>query len=88
MTTPRQSLKRFKLAKACLTAMGLKGSRAEVIVLMPGGLTKVKKRRFSAYGPRGRIIMSTYDNKTLCVLFDAAKLHRSLEVINHDRTTG
>ena len=81
MATPRQDLKRLKLIDSCHDAIVRRGAHARIIIRMPGTTSRCVTRRMSANGPRGKILAHSYDGKSMVMMFEAAKLLTSLEVI-------
>jgi hypothetical protein len=81
MATPRQDLKRLKLIDSCHDAIVKKGAHARIIIRMPGTANKCVTRRMSANGPRGEVVTHTRDGKKAFVMFKAAELLTSMEVI-------
>lgn len=85
--TPRQGVRLYKIIDECHEAIRRKGAYAKLAVRMPGTWGKRKTRRLCAQGPSGQITMRTYDNKNLIVLFSAAELLTSLEVMRNANFT-
>ena len=81
MSTLRQDMKRFKIVNRCHDAIVRQGAHARIIIRMPGTVNRCVTRRMSASGPRGEVVTHTRDGKKALVMFKAAELLTSMEVI-------
>ena len=88
MTTPKQDLKRLKIIEDRHNNIRIKGAHARIVIRMPGTQRGATRRRLSAKGPRGQITTQTHDQKKILVMFKAAQLLTSLEVIRNGNATG
>lgn len=88
MATVKQDMKRFQLINGCQDAIRLRGAKATITLKMPGTMNNCQKRRISAKGPWGEIIMYTNDGKKVLATFEAAPLLASMEVIRRGYITG
>lgn len=88
MATVKQDMKRFQLIEGCKEAIRRHGALARITIILPGTTNRLRKRRVSAKGPRGDIIMHTVDKKRALVQFAAAPLQTSMEAIRNGYITG
>lgn len=87
MATVTQDMKRFQLIEGCMESIHRHGAFARITIILPGTTNSCRKRRISAKGPRGDIIMHTVDKKGVLVQFAAAPLLTSMEVIRRGYIT-
>ena len=88
MATPKQDMKRLKIITTCHDHIRASRWKRKVLIVMPGAPERIKRRRFSANGPRGQVVAQTNDKRKIFVAFRADELLTSLEEIRNGNTTG
>lgn len=85
--TPKQGVRLYKIIDDCHDAIRRQGAHAQIVVLTPGTRREKSTRRLCAQGPQGKICGETHDGKKILVLFRAAELNTSMEVIRNANFT-
>ena len=71
-------MKRLQWVNQCHYSIKLLGANTKTMIKVRGTPGKEHYRRLSAKGPRGKITADTFDQKSIFILFSAAKLLTSL----------
>lgn len=85
--TPKQGVRLQRIINSCHDEIKRKGAHARMVIWMPGTWRERRTRRLCAQGPQGVICGRTHSGKKILVLFKAAELLTSMEVIRNANFT-
>jgi hypothetical protein len=88
MATVTQDMKRFQLIDGCRDVIRRRGAHGFILLKLPATANSPQRRRISAKGPLGDTIAHTISGEKAFVVFSAAELLTSMEVIRRGYITG